>query len=202
MVFDFFIGWTGQSYLHWAVYMVVLIPVAAAILLLIYTIFEPLISRYYLKEILSPHKMAKEIHIKSPEPFSKIGICVDFSESDTKAINYAMKFGGPETEFILIHIVESAGARVLNREIYDNETQRDKDALKSYAAQLSKNNVNVADYIGFGLAVDVLPEVVEDLGLEMLVLSSHRKGILHRIFKGTTINKVQMKVNIPVFIVK
>ncbi len=202
MVFEFMINWTSDTSLKWIIYLLVFIPVGGAIILLLYTIFEPMISRFYSKEVLSPHHITGQISIKAPASFKKVGIAVDFSSSDIKAINYAMKISGPETEYVLIHIVESAGARVLNKEVYDNETQRDRDALMAYAEQLEQQNIKASHYIGFGLAPSALPKAVKELGLEMLILGSHKKGYLHRLFKGTTINKVQLKVDIPVFIVK
>jgi len=61
---------------------------------------------------------------------------------------------------------------------------------------------NVFTCVGFGSLENILPEIVKELEIELLVLASHRKGWLHRFFKGTVINKVQKNVGIPVYIVK
>jgi manganese transport protein len=201
LVFDFLFDWANASAYSSLIYMTIFPVVIASVLLLIYTIVEPLFNKFYSKEILSPHPVADNIKLDSPKPFRKIGIGVDFSESDIKAINYSLKLGTADTEYYLIHIVESAVARIMN-EVLDNETTKDSDALEKYASQLRAHNINVNCFVGFGLVENALPKAVHELGIELLLLSSHKKGFLHRLFKGTTINKVQRKVHVPVFIVK
>jgi len=56
--------------------------------------------------------------------------------------------------------------------------------------------------LDFGLARNVLPEVAKRLEADLLVMSSHRKGFLHQLIKGTTISQVQRKINIPLIILK
>jgi manganese transport protein len=202
MVYDMISGWMESVVLSPFILYLILILIGGAFLLLVYTILEPYISRFQLREVTSPHGIAKDIVLSSPKPFMKIGIGLDFSSSDLKAINYALKLGSADTEYCLIHIVESAGARIMHAEASDNETAKDKNFLEHYAGQLEKMNVKATTYVGFGEAENSLPKAVKDLELELLVLSSHRQGFLHRFFKGTTINKVQVNVDIPVFIVK
>ena len=201
LVMDSLIEWIGSSSNTLIFYLIVIPIVIGAVLLLLYTIIEPLFHKFYSKEILSPHPVADSIKLDLPKPFNTIGIGVDFSESDIKAINYSLKLGSMDTKYYLIHIVESAVARIMH-DVMDNETKTDTSALEVYASQLKAQNINVDCFVGFGLVENALPKAAHDLGLELLILSSHKKGFFHRLFKGTTINKVQRKVHIPVFIVK
>ena len=202
MVFDFLVGWINTSE-NPAWIVLTIVPLAAgAFMLLLYTIFEPFISRYRPRELATPHGIASQLVITSPKPFMKIGLGLDFSPSDIKAINQALSLGNPETEYFLIHIVETAQARIMHAEAQDDETAKDRSALQKYADIIRDSNYKVSTHVDFGDVDDTLPIVAKKLELNLLVLSSHRKGFFHRLFKGTTINKVQMKVDIPVFIVK
>jgi nucleotide-binding universal stress UspA family protein len=98
--------------------------------------------------------------------------------------------------------VESAGARIMHGETFDDETSKDRKSLVKYAEKLQASQYKVHVHVGFGDVDDTLPKTIKELNLELLVLASHRKGFFHRLFKGTTINKVQQRVDIPVFIAK
>ena len=202
MVFDSLIQWLGSSAHPWLFFIFVVIPVGISFSLLLYTIIEPFIKLYYVKDIMSPHEIAPDFVLDTPKPFKRIGIGVDFSSSDIHAINHAIKLGSKNTEFFLIHVVESAVARAMNTIVSDNETQKDSDSLQAYALQMKQQGFNAFAQIGFGSVENKLPEILKERDIELLVLASHRKGWLHRLFKGTIINKVQKSVAIPVYIVK
>jgi len=202
MVTNFIFAWISESSNSAFIYAIVLLLVGIGIVLLLYTIIEPIFGKFYTRELRAPHPVAEKIVLSTPDPFRKIGICVDFSNSDIRSINYALKFGAKDTQFILIHIVESAVARAMDSEVIDIETKRDTDALDSYILQLTRNNVKAERFVGFGQVSDTLPQVVKDHQIELLIMSSHRKGFLHRLIKGTVINKIQRRINIPVFIAK
>lgn len=202
MALGFIFSFNLSSNYPLVAYYIIYPAVTGAVGLLLYTILEPLISNFYSKEIGSPHAIAKELKVEAPKPFSRIAIGVDFSPSDLTSINYALKFGAEHTEYFLIHIVESATARVMMSEVEDNETRRDIDAVENYAEELRNQNYRATAYIGFGQVEIALPEAVRNVKAELLVLSTHHKGPLHRFFKGSIINKVQRSLRIPIFIAK
>ena len=202
MVIGFILDWMNTTSQPIILYTIVLAVVAAGVILLLYTLIEPVFGRLITREVRSPHPVAGKIVFNPPSPFKTIGICTDFSDSDIRSINYGLKFGTRETQYILIHIVESAAARAVDSEVKDVETKNDTNALDAYISQLALNKIKAERYIGFGQVTDALPEVVKEKQIELLIMSSHRKGFLHRLFKGTVINKIQRRINIPVFIAK
>ena len=176
--------------------------VAGALLLLLYIIFEPFI-RHELRARFKPaHEFGIEINLEKPRPFRNIAIPVDFSPADQTAINYAISQGGKEAVYILIHVVESAGARMLRSEITDLESSDDQGFITKYAEYLSSKGFKSKTIIGYGMARTVIPEVVSQVNADLLVMSSHKKGRIHRLFKGTTIASVQRRISIPMIILK
>ncbi|HYW96516.1 MAG TPA: universal stress protein, partial [Bacteroidales bacterium] len=186
----------------WLLYGLILPSIAGAFLLLVYTIVEPYVE-IKIPRILQPtHLPPERLELVVKQEFKKIAVSVDFSASDNRAISYALNEGGPEGEYFLVHIVESAGARMMKAEIYDRETEEDRSFLDRYCKQLEEQGYKATPVLDFGLARNVLPEVAKRLEADLLVMSSHRKGFLHQLIKGTTISQVQRKINIPLIILK
>ncbi|RME03692.1 MAG: universal stress protein [Bacteroidetes bacterium] len=134
--------------------------------------------------------------------FKRIAVAVDFSSIDEHTLRYALSIGGADANYLLIHVVESAGALLLGDEIRDQETSADMVHLKFYAEQLSSRNIKVETYLGFGNPKTSIPQAVRDFEADLLVLGAHG----HRLFKdlifGTTVDSVRHNVQIPVFIVR
>ena len=166
------------------IYLLVVLPVAAAFLLLVYTLTEPMIKFRIPLKLIPTHHYPGDLVIDKPVGFKRIVISLDFSANDKNAINYAISQGGNEAEYYLIHVVESAGARLMHSEIFDRETSDDKSFLDAYSAQLSAGNYKSTTIINFGLAGSIIPQVVKQINADLLVMSSHKKGWLHRFFKG------------------
>ena len=177
---------------------VVPIAIASAILLL-YIIFKPVIERRRTK---LPHAMSPDLQTLTPFSHKRIAVCVDFSSMDEKTIGHALAQGGKDAEYLLIHVVESAGAIMMESEIDDRETESDSDGLKKYLAQLQEKGFRSEIKLGYGNPKKVIPEIVNQYNADLLVLGAHgHRGFKDLIF-GTTVNAVRHRVNIPVLIVR
>jgi manganese transport protein len=182
------------------IYLVILPLSFGALLLLFYIILEPFI-RHRLRPGFKPtHEFKGSIVLEDPKPFRKIAVSVDFTTSDQVALNYAVSQGGLQAEYFLIHIVESAGARMLRAEITDRESTDDQGFITRYAQYLRSKGFKTSTIIDYGMAGTTIPEVVSRVGADLLVMSSHRKGPFHRFFKGTTISLVQKRITVPMII--
>ena len=70
--------------------------------------------------------------------YHKIAIALDFSENDQKLISYAIGQGNTNTQYILVHIVESASANIWASKSDDYETRKDQKQLNEYVDQLTE----------------------------------------------------------------
>ena len=87
MVTDFIFSWISETSNSVFIYAFVIMLVGIGIVLLLYTIIEPFFGKFYTRELRAPHPVAEKIVLATPNPFRKIGICVDFSDSDIRSIN-------------------------------------------------------------------------------------------------------------------
>lgn len=181
---------------------VVVIVVLGAAVLLAYITVKPLI-----KKTISP---PKELHQTAPETvgpvtmvtYNRIAVALDFSSADQFAISSAISQGGKQADYLLVHVVESAGALMMKNEIRDFESESDRRRLLSYAEQLRAAGYKVSLSIGYGNPKKSIPKQVNEWKADLLVLGAHGHRGLKDLILGTTVDKVRHSVKIPVLIVK
>jgi len=182
---------------------VLVIPVIIGIaLLLLYIFLRPLLFKHTDAPIYIPHGIAAEIDNLEAIHYHKIGISIDFSKNDTNALRHAIMQGGKGATYILMHVVETAGARYYGDQAMDHETQSDVDNLEQYANTLHKMGYKAEAKIGYGTAATAIAGIVGDEHVDFIVMGSHGHKAFKDLIFGTTVNKVRHMVNIPVLIVK
>jgi manganese transport protein len=175
---------------------------AYVLCLLLYIIFEPLYNNRKKTKTLVPHGEAIEIQQINITTYKCIAITIDFSANDKQTINSAIQLGGKDTTYLLIHIVESAGALRLGEQILDNETRHDKANITKYKDNLTQLGYNVITELGFGKSAQTIARIVNKSNADILVMGAHgHKGLKDIIF-GSTVDNVRHHVSVPVFIVK
>ncbi len=202
LVVETITNWISNSRNPMVYYLTIVPMVIAAGFLLIYIIIAPIIKNVKQKASHAPDDLPSDLNITDTNKYKRIAITVDFSLSDSKAISNAFSQGGKNAEYILIHIVETAGARMMGHEIDDLETVSDKSNLEKYRSDLTEKGYSVQTKLGFGNAKKSIPEIVNNCDCDLLVMGAHG----HRAFKdflfGTTLDEVRHNVKVPVLIVK
>ena len=168
--------------------------------LLVYVIVFP-----WIKKVATPaatmHQAIPELTNLAVPTFKQIAVALDFTEKDEKIIAYALSQGNPETSFILIHIVESAAAKLLGDATADKETADDAERLMQYAEQLKKKGIKAVPRLGFRNRVSEIVRLVNESQADMLVIGSHGHSGLKDYWHGETINAVRHEVKVPLLIV-
>ncbi len=169
--------------------------------LLLYITFRPLFKFKEPKIYTSLHGSMVQIKPDRVQPFSRIAIAVDFSKSDHNNISNALAQGGKHAEYVLIHVVESAGALFMKNEIRDFEFMTDVSNLNAYAEELRSDGYNVSIKVGYGNPKRAIPLLVKEFNADLLVMGAHgHKGLKDFLF-GTTVGGVRHRLSIPILIV-
>jgi manganese transport protein len=185
--------------------LIILLTVIPIILLsigvLLYVTFLPLISKIRHRHTITPHGSSKLDPVITRKAYNRIAITVDFSDSDNAALSQAVLQAQNNTQLILIHIVETAGALVLGEEIKDHESTSDIKQLDKYRNYLVDMGYEVETALGYGNPKKQIPIIVNQKQAELLIMATHgHKGINDFLF-GTTLDKVRHSINVPVLIV-
>jgi len=179
-----------------------LVPVCIfCFLMLMYITIVPFFEKRFAANKLSFHGEIPSIELNLPPRYSKVAVTVDFSESDNKAINKALVLGGKEALYCLLHVLESTNAVVYGEDAFDMEREQDYLALKKYSEMLEKEGYRVEITLGFGSPKKVIPELVNKLNCEVLVMGTHGHQTLKDLLFGTTVESVRHKINIPLMLV-
>ncbi len=148
------------------------------------------------------HNVQKEIEEIFIPVNNTIAVALDFSDMDSKVISHALQQGNKETQFILIHILESATAKILGTNTGDAESTQDAEQLQVYVAALQAKNYKAIAAIGYRNRVTEIARIATQNNADLLVLGAHgHKGWKDYVY-GETINEVRHLVKMPVLIVK
>lgn len=174
---------------------------AIAASLLTYILLHPLIAKRRKHASIQMHPdVASFQHLPIPV-FNTIAVALDYSDNDTKLLAYAIGQGKPGTHYLLLHVVESASAKLLGGESDDYETRKDKERLAFYVAQLTERGYVAKGEIGYRDRVREIARITTEGNADMLVIGAHGHTGLKDFIYGQTVNAVRHELKIPVLVV-
>jgi len=169
--------------------------------LLLVAIFYPLMRK---KTMVTPAQLHPEALALQPitvPVYEKIAIALDFSKNDLKLINHAIGQGNEKTSYVLIHVVESAATRLMEKDTDDLETRTDQEHLDIYVQQLKEKNIPADGFLGFNDRAKEIVRIVKENNADMLVIGAHGHSGLKDLLYGQTIGAVRHELKIPVLVV-
>ena len=169
--------------------------------ILVYIIFHPFIVKKVAAKSILIHPQDAVLTPMQKPSFNKIAIALDFSSNDSRILSYAIGQGNENTSFLLLHIVESAGARFLGQQTDDYETRNDMERMDKYLQQLRDLNYKASGEIGFKTRVKEIVRIVKENNADMLVIGAHGHTGLKDFIYGETVNAVRHELKIPVLVV-
>lgn len=163
--------------------------------------FLPFTSRIKAMDNVRMHNDAATLQHFSIPSLNCIAVALEFTTNDEKLIAHALSQGNTYTRYILIHIVESASAKVLGNASDDYETRKDYQHMQSYVKQLQEKGYDVQGTLGYRNRIVEIVRLVEENNANLLVLGAHRHTGIFDYLYGETVEKVRHKLKIPVLIV-
>ncbi len=153
--------------------------------LLIISFIYPLMIKKR-RDIPEVHKEASDLEEIAVPVFRKIGVALEFSEKDEKLLSYAIGQGHEKTSFVLMHVVESVSAKVLEKDADDLETRM---------------GYNAVGILGFNQRTKEIVRIVKENNVDMLVIGAHGHAGIKDWLYGQTIDSVRHELKIPVLVV-
>lgn len=180
---------------------VIIVGAVIFALLLLYTIFFPILSRRHKPMSIQMHPDVPGLQNLAIPSYKKIAVALEFGEHDEKLLGAAIGQGKTDTEYLLIHVVESTSARLLGKESDDYETTKDEERMEFYIQQLRERGFSATGKLGFKNRKKEIVRIVKEESASLLVIGAHgHSGIKDWIY-GETINSVRHELQIPVLIV-
>jgi manganese transport protein len=174
---------------------------AAGVLLLLYISLHPWLVKQARRATPQVHPLPDSLKDWNPPAFRFIAVALEFSEHDEKLLAYAIAQGGSDCRYLLIHVVESASARMLGKESDDFETRKDQERLDQYVTILAAKGFEGITGLGFRHRSREIARIVKEQKADMLVIGSHGHSGLKDFIYGETVNSVRHALKIPVLVV-
>ena len=171
------------------------------ILLLLVAIFYPLMRKRTATTAAQVHPEAVALDQIAIPVYKKIAVALDFSKNDLKLITHAIGQGNTTTSYILIHVVESAATRVMEKDTDDLETRKDQEQLNTYVQQLKEKGFESVGLLGFNERAKEIVRIVKESNADMLVIGAHGHSGVKDLLYGQTIDSVRHGLKIPVLVV-
>ncbi len=128
-------------------------------------------------------------------------MALDFSKNDLKLISHAIGQGNKNTSYVLIHVVESAATRLMEKDTDDLETRKDQQQLTTYIQQLKEKDIKAVGLLGFNDRAKEIVRIVKENNADMLVIGAHGHSGIKDLLYGQTIDSVRHELKIPVLVV-
>jgi len=109
--------------------------------------------------------------------------------------------GNKNTSYLLIHVVESAVTRIMEKDTDDMETRKDQEQLDTYIQQLKEKDISAIGVLGFNDRAKEIVRLVKENNADMLVIGAHGHSGIKDLLYGQTIGTVRHELNIPVLVV-
>ena len=169
--------------------------------LLFYIIVFPMINKKKGAKSIDMHSGVVPLTEILLPTYNKIAVALDFSKNDKTILAAALGQGSQISEYLLLHIVESASAKLLGKESDDYETRRDRERMDTYITQLTEKGYSVTSEIGFRNRIKEIVRIVKENQADMLVIGAHGHTGIKDILYGATVNAVRHELKIPVLVV-
>lgn len=174
---------------------------AGCLALLMYIVIYPFLKKAEKPASIEMHPEAVMIRNLAIPSFKKIAIALDFSANDEKLIAYALGQGNTDAHYLLIHIVESAPAKLHGSESDDYETRKDKEIMDNYVLALQEKGFHAEGFMGYRNRSKEIVRIVKGNEADMLILGAHGHQGLKDFVYGQTVDSVRHELKIPVLIV-
>ena len=189
---------TISSSVFWK--MMIIIGGLVFVALLVIAFVYPVMSKRR-RDMPEVHAEASGLQKVALPVFQKIAVALEFSEKDEKLLSYALGQAHQNTTFVLIHVVESASAKVLEKDTDDLETRKDQEHIDFYANRFIQMGYHASGVLGFNHRAREIVRITKESSADILVIGAHGHAGIKDWLYGQTIDSVRHELKIPVLVV-
>ncbi len=208
LVIDEISGWLQAAGDEAWILQITVVPLVALLLaLLAYVAIRPWVDRLAAFPRPAPasgihgRMEAADIAVRPAPRYRRIAVALDFGEGEERLVNEALRFADREsTDIVLMHVVESPVARAMGANAADFETEADRRRLEDLCRRLREAGYRASCRLGLGDPITELARLVEEEGVEAIVLGAHGHRGLTDLVYGNTASALRHRIDATVII--
>jgi nucleotide-binding universal stress UspA family protein len=135
--------------------------------------------------------------------YQTILITLDGTASDRAILEHIKplaKLAG--SRVVLLHVADGWAARTYGADAVSREISDDTDYLKKVREEMLAAGIATDAELAFGSPAKEIVKWVKERGCDLVAMSTHGHRLLGDIFLGTTANRVQHDISVPVLLLR
>ena len=135
--------------------------------------------------------------------YKTILVTVDGTPSDRAIIEHVKPLAKlAQSRVVLLHVADGWAARTYGRDAVSPEIGEDTAYLQKILSEFQQAGIDATSELAFGDPSKEIVKWVQQKGCDLIAMSTHGHKFLADIFLGTTANRVQHAVSVPVLLLR
>ena len=131
--------------------------------------------------------------------YKKILVTLDTSPADQAILEHIRPLARlMGSRIVLLHVADGWAARLYGNDAVSREITEDRAYLARMESELTSEGFEVEAALAFGDPATQIISWVEEKGCDLIAMSTHGHRLLGDLLWGTTANRVQHMVDVPV----
>jgi len=130
-------------------------------------------------------------------------VTVDGTPSDRAIIEHVKQLAKlAQSRVVLLHVADGWAARTYGPDAVSPEILEDKAYLEKVLGEFKSAQIPADSELAYGDPARAIIRWVEPKGCDLVAMSTHGHRFLADLFLGTTANRVQHAIRVPVLLLK
>jgi nucleotide-binding universal stress UspA family protein len=135
--------------------------------------------------------------------YKTILVTVDGTSTDRAIIDHVKQLAKlSQGRVILLHVADGWAARTYGRDAISREISDDTEYLKKVRAEFEASGISADAELAYGDPAKEIIRWVKQKGCDLVAMSTHGHRFFADLFLGTTANRVQHNVSVPVLLLR
>ena len=135
--------------------------------------------------------------------YGKILVTLDASPTDRAIVEHVMELARVlRSRVVLFHVATGWAAQWYGSNAVSAEVEEDRAYLAKVLAEFHANGIPGEAHLSFGDPAKEIVRWVQEQGCDLVAMSTHGHRFLADLFLGTTANRVQHAVSVPVLMLR
>lgn len=135
--------------------------------------------------------------------YETILVTVDGTSTDRAIIEHVKTLAVlAHSRVVLLHVADGWAARTYGADAVSPEIAEDTAYLEKVRQEFQNAGISADAELAYGNAPDEIVKWVERKGCSLVAMSTHGHRFLADLFLGTTANRVQHRVRVPVLLLR
>lgn len=135
--------------------------------------------------------------------YKTILVTLDGHPTDRAIIDHVKQLAKiASSQIVLLHVADGWAARTYGSDAVSREITEDKAYLEKVKSEFDSAGIPAEVELAFGDPSKEIVKWVRQKGCDLVAMSTHGHRLLADIFLGTTANRVQHQVSVPVLLLR